>query len=92
LVIQDSWGLGVGLTTPPCKTIIVATPSKEPRIDGFFVGRPKPTPGCSAEEEEEEYQIGNDWRVQEFFLFVISDGLVSLACYGSKLILDPGTL
>jgi hypothetical protein len=37
----------VGLTTPPCKTIIVTKPYiKE--------GRPKPTPGCSAEEEEED--------------------------------------
>jgi hypothetical protein len=44
LVLQNGWGLGVGLT-PPCKTIIVTKPSKE---------RPKPTPGCSAEEEEEE--------------------------------------
>jgi hypothetical protein len=44
----------VGLTTPPCKTIIVVTPSKEPRIDGFFLGRPKPTTGCSGEEEEKE--------------------------------------
>jgi hypothetical protein len=39
--------LGVGLTTPPCKTIIVTKPSKKE-------GRPKPTAGCSAEEEEEE--------------------------------------
>jgi hypothetical protein len=30
---------------PPHKTIIVTKPSK---------GRPKPTQGCSAEEEEEE--------------------------------------
>jgi hypothetical protein len=36
----------MGLTTPPCKTIIVTKPSKKE-------GRPKPTPGCSAEEEEE---------------------------------------
>jgi hypothetical protein len=47
LVLQNSWGLGVALTTPPCKTIIVTKPSKKER-------RPKPTPGCSAEEEEEE--------------------------------------
>jgi hypothetical protein len=47
LVLQNIWGLGVGLTTPPCKTIIVTKPSKKE-------GRPKPTPGCSAEEEEEE--------------------------------------
>jgi hypothetical protein len=46
--------LDVGLTTPPSKTIFVATPLKEPRIDGFFLGRPKPTLGCSTEEEEEE--------------------------------------
>jgi hypothetical protein len=47
LVLQNSWGLGVELTTPPCKTVTVTKPSKKE-------GRPKPTPGCSAEEEEEE--------------------------------------
>jgi hypothetical protein len=47
LVLQNSWGLGVGLTTLPCKTVIVTKPSKNE-------GRSKPTPGCSAEEEEEE--------------------------------------
>jgi hypothetical protein len=53
LVLQDSWGLGVGLTTPPHKTIIVTKPSKK--------GRPKPTLGCSAEEEEEELDINADY-------------------------------
>jgi hypothetical protein len=48
LVLQDSWGLGVGLTTPPRKIIIVTEPSKKE-------GRPNPTPGCSAEEEEKYY-------------------------------------
>jgi hypothetical protein len=52
LVLQNSLGLGVGLTTPPCNTIIVTKPSKKEV-------RPKPTPGCSAEEEEEEYP--EDW-------------------------------
>jgi hypothetical protein len=47
LVLQNGWELGVGLTTPPCKTIIVTKRSKKER-------RPKPTPGCSAEKEEEE--------------------------------------
>jgi hypothetical protein len=46
LVLQDRWGLGVGLTTLPCETIIGTKPSKKE-------GRPKPTPGCSDEEEEE---------------------------------------
>jgi hypothetical protein len=40
----------VGLTTPACKTIIVTKPSKKE-------GRPKPTPGCSAEEKEEEEDV-----------------------------------
>jgi hypothetical protein len=51
--------LDEGLKTLPCKTIIVATTSKEPPIDGFFLGRPKPTPSCSAEEEEEELGYGS---------------------------------
>jgi hypothetical protein len=45
--------LGVGLTTPPCKTIVVTKPSKRE-------GRPKPIPGCSAEEEEEEKEEGEE--------------------------------
>jgi hypothetical protein len=40
----------VGLTTPPCKTIIVTKPSKKE-------GRPKPTLGCSTEEEEEDSKV-----------------------------------
>jgi hypothetical protein len=44
--LQNNWGLDVGLTTPTCKTVIVTKPSRKE-------GRPKPTPGCSAEGEEE---------------------------------------
>jgi hypothetical protein len=55
---EGNWGLGVGLTTPPCKTVIVTKPSKKE-------WRPKPTPGCSAEEKEEE-------EVQAF-TFLIGD-------------------
>jgi hypothetical protein len=44
--------LGVGLTTPHQKRIIVTKPSDEPRI-GAYRER-KPTPGCNAKEEGEE--------------------------------------
>jgi hypothetical protein len=40
----------VGLTSPPCKTIIVTKRSKKE-------GRPKPTAGYSAEEEEAEVTV-----------------------------------
>jgi hypothetical protein len=46
--------LGVGLTTPHQKRIIVTKPSDEPPKGGVLSRRLKPIPGCNAKEEEEE--------------------------------------
>jgi hypothetical protein len=67
LVLQNSWGLGVGLTTPSRKTIIVTKPS----------GRPKPTQGCSAEEEEEEHYLTPWSRVLKKLIVALTVKILS---------------
>jgi len=56
------WGLGVRLTALSCKKLIVTKPNNKPRNKR----RPRPTPGCSAiEEEEKEEEI--NYKINKIF-------------------------
>jgi hypothetical protein len=57
LVLQVGWGLGEGLTTPPCKIYTSFEPSKEASerkddLEALFKGVQGSTSGCCAIEEE----------------------------------------
>jgi hypothetical protein len=54
------WGLGVRLTTPPLKKILLRNLKRKPR----------PTQGCRADDDDDYYKIVINYRQQNEFIML----------------------